>query len=650
MRARLERRFSRLPIGRKLHFLIALTTGIALLLACAGFMAYEFAVFRTEALERATSVAEVVARNSRAAVSFHDVRAAERTLGALGAEEEVSRACILTGEGRVLATYPEAADAERECWGPPRGAAEGHVFQDRALLLTLPIRLDGESIGTLLVRYELSGAYERVLRYMAIVVVVMLGSLGIAVLIAQGLQALIARPVDRLVRVARRVSRDQDYSLRAVKSSDDELGVLIDSFNEMLDKIEGRDAALARHRETLEQQVAERTRTLATQNENLRQEIEARRRAETALRKSERDIRMLMEQASDGIAILNTQAEILAINPAGCEMLGWSPDDAVGMRLRDLLPPAEAGRTPSLREALGDGRVLLQERRLQRGDGSFLWTETSMKRLDDGRVQAIIRDVTHRKELEEQLRHAQKMEAVGQLAAGVAHEVNNPMSFVRSNLSILRKEWDGFERELVELGARTDLREGFAECSDLIDESLEGVDRVVSIVRDVKEFTHQGVHEHALVDLREVLDGVLRLAAPYFGPDVRIERDYGPAPLVSCVVDQIRQVFLNLVVNASDAVGECGLSVLRIREADPGVRITVEDDGCGVAPEIASRLFDPFFTTKPVGQGTGLGLAISYDIVRRHGGSITFESEPVRGAAFHVTLPADGDDHELSPV
>jgi two-component system NtrC family sensor kinase len=177
----------------------------------------------------------------------------------------------------------------------------------------------------------------------------------------------------------------------------------------------------------------------------------------------------------------------------------------------------------------------------------------------------------------------------------------------------------------------------------MIDESLEGVDRASAIVRDVKGLAHAGRGERAMADLNELLDGVLRMAAPQLRVTAVVEKNYGLIPLVACAPQELQQVFLNLVLNASQAIARSGTIRVRTEAQDRSVMVWIEDDGCGIEASLLDRIFDPFFTTKPVGEGTGLGLGIAHEIVRKHGGEITIDSKPGRGTVFGVRLPVRAD-------
>lgn len=245
--------------------------------------------------------------------------------------------------------------------------------------------------------------------------------------------------------------------------------------------------------------------------------------------------------------------------------------------------------------------------------------------------------VAERTALQDRLRQSQKMEAVGQLAAGLAHEINNPMSYVQSNLNRLREEW-GQVRGALEKADAPQAGESVATCEELIGDCLEGIERTVGIVREVQEFSHVGA-ARGEVDLVGVVDSALRVATPRAGEGVAFERDVRPIRGLVGSTNQIRQVLVNLIVNAIHAVGEDGRIRISTARSGADAVIRVEDDGPGIAPDVRERLFEPFYTTKPVGVGTGLGLYISYEIAKNHGGAIRVDSTLGAGASFEVRLP-----------
>jgi PAS domain S-box-containing protein len=358
---------------------------------------------------------------------------------------------------------------------------------------------------------------------------------------------------------------------------------------------------------------------------------------------SESRYRGLIENAPIGIFACDPFGRITTRNPRLFEILGkpqgaGRPEDNVLSHPRGIA----AGVAETVRQCLSRGEVITAEHRY-----TSSWGRTADVRLivapirgSSGAITGalgLVEDVSDRRTLEEGLRRSQKLESVGQLAAGIAHEINNPMAFVRTNLAVLREEWHVLRKELA--GDAPELRERFSECEALIDESLEGIERTIAIARDMREFAHSGGVDRAAVDVNQLVEGCVRFASPHCRGATRIDESYGEVPPVWGSAGQLRQVFVNLLVNGLQAVGQVGTVRVETVLAGEWAVVRISDDGQGVRPEHLDRLFDPFFTTKPAGEGTGLGLYVSHEIVRGHGGEITVESTPGQGAAFEVRLP-----------
>jgi diguanylate cyclase (GGDEF)-like protein len=271
------------PIRQKLVAISLLSSGAALILACGALIAYELVSFHDVTLQKLSSVAGVIAANSSAALSFDDPESAEATLSALHAEARIIGACIYQADGARFAAYRRDADSPGcDPWladVPPENG------RGRSLSVSLPIELEGEALGTIVVRSEALDLYARVLGYGSIVGLVMLVS-GLASLpLASKLQRFISDPILRLVETARRISADHDFSVRAMSEGRDEVGVLVGAFNEMLDQLELRDLALARHRDNLEEEVEKRTSELRAVNEELERQVAQREQAEDRIRR-----------------------------------------------------------------------------------------------------------------------------------------------------------------------------------------------------------------------------------------------------------------------------------------------------------------------------------------------------------------------------
>jgi signal transduction histidine kinase len=277
-----------------------------------------------------------------------------------------------------------------------------------------------------------------------------------------------------------------------------------------------------------------------------------------------------------------------------------------------------------------------------------------MKEKDEQRV--LIRKL---EDIHSQLLQSEKMASIGQLAAGIAHEINNPIGYVYSNLGTLEKYvldifslLDRYEQAEVSITdpealqrlqadkkkldvefVKTDLRA-------LMDESKEGIVRVKTIVQNLKDFSHSGAtDEWHFADLHKGLDSTLLIVNNEIKYKADVVKEYGDIPDVECLLSQLNQVFMNLLVNAAHAIEERGTITIRTGVEGSEVWVEIADTGHGIPPENLKKIFEPFFTTKPVGKGTGLGLSVSYGIVQKHHGRLEVQSEVGKGSAFRVWLP-----------
>ena len=322
--------------------------------------------------------------------------------------------------------------------------------------------------------------------------------------------------------------------------------------------------------------------------------------------------------ANEGLARLAAQPVQRMDGMPVSELLTWSFDSADHDEVDCELRTAGGGRIP----------VAVSSEQLRDRQGNDL-----------GRV-VVVRDLREVADLRHRLVTSARLAAVGELAAGIAHEINNPMAFVRANLSQLESRWKEVRAELERAGRAEALRDALGDVDELVADSLEGVDRAVEIVRNVKGFAHPGNGGREPLDLHRILEDVLRLIAPQLRGRAEVEKNFEELPELTGVPQQLRQVFVNLLLNASQAISPGGHIRLSTRSENGRAVVIVADDGPGIAPEIIDRIFDPFFTTKAVGEGTGLGLAIAHQIITSHGGAIKVESPPGQGATFRVELPA----------
>jgi len=275
---------------------------------------------------------------------------------------------------------------------------------------------------------------------------------------------------------------------------------------------------------------------------------------------------------------------------------------------------------------------------------------------------------TELERLQAQIVHSEKMASLGQLAAGVAHELNNPAGFIYGNMDFLSDAVDSIERLLTlydsatlsenvraQVGAlkeEIDYANTLADLHSIIADCREGADRIRSVVQNLRTFSRLDEAEFKKVDIHEGIDSTVRLLSRYYSQGrIEIRREYGALPLVDCYAGQLNQVWMNLLANAAQAVEKTSGGEVTIQTSveKQTVMVAVSDTGCGIEPEHLRKIFDPFFTTKPVGEGTGLGLSVTYGIVERHGGFIRVRSRPGHGTTFVVGLPVGASPPPTPP-
>jgi PAS domain S-box-containing protein len=347
----------------------------------------------------------------------------------------------------------------------------------------------------------------------------------------------------------------------------------------------------------------------------------------------------ILDTLDDGVIMTTPGGAIRRANRGLLRLTGLDAEEVLGADLDRILERAPGSATDGPREANGFVRSEGGERVPVAVAASPLRDQRGH---DLGEV-VVVRDMREIEEMRRRMLTQSRLVAVGELAAGLAHEINNPLAFVRANLAQLERNWDetcGADGSVdpVAVASRS------AENRELIEESIVGVDRAAEIVRGVRRFTHSGVPVREDTDLNELLEDAVSMLRPRLREgDVTVELRTGALPPVRCASQELRQTFLNLIRNAIDATGGKGRVTVTSRAAGDQVAVDVHDDGGGIPPELFDRIFDPFFTTKGVGEGTGLGLAISWQIVQSHGGHIQAHSDPGGGTTFTVYLPAGGD-------
>ncbi len=403
-------------------------------------------------------------------------------------------------------------------------------------------------------------------------------------------------------------------------------------------------------------------------------DISEAKRAEQALRESEQRYRELFENATEIIFTTDLEGNFISLNRAGQRVLGYTETEASQTAIWRIVTP-ECWETlkRDLVQMLGGESQLSSEIELTAKDGRRVKLEVKPRLVCDGEkpieVQAIARDITGRDAAEVELRQAQKLESVGRLAAGIAHEINTPIQYIGDNARFLQESFDSLKkmfgkfeelhnavvsgavnddllRDLQRAEKESDCEFALEEIPHAIAQTMEGVDRVATIVHAMKEFAHPQRKEMVLSDLNRALMNTLTVARNELKYVAEVETELGALPMVVCNVGELNQVFLNLLVNSAHAVadviksGEKGRITVRTEAEGDKVHVSIADTGAGIPESIRNKIYDPFFTTKEVGRGTGQGLAIARSVVvERHKGTLTFESAVGKGTVFHIRLP-----------
>ena len=370
------------------------------------------------------------------------------------------------------------------------------------------------------------------------------------------------------------------------------------------------------------------------------EDITERKRAEAALAESERHYRSLFETSKDGILISDVDGNIQDANPAILAMLGYGLDEICRKTVEEITPPEWRNFTTEARDNLRFGPRDEYEKEYLHRDGTAIPVTVHVWRVDQeqSRIMAIIRDISERKQVEEQLRQAQKMEAIGQLTGGIAHDFNNLLTVISGNLEMISDELDGN-----------------ATLSNMAASAIRAAERGASLTQRLLAFSRKQMLLPRTIAIDQLLTEMTDLLTRTLGATIAIEVTHLDGSL-TCQADasQLENAILNLAINARDAMPDGGRLIIFSRRATVDeaaaakledmptgdyALLEVTDTGCGIGPEELERVFDPFFTTKDVGKGSGLGLSMVYGFAKQSGGQAVIQSEPGRGTTVSIYLP-----------
>jgi PAS domain S-box-containing protein len=607
-------RFQNLSIKNKLITISMLTSAVALFFALAIYVTGAFFVTRDGTMERISSLARVVGTNCVAALTFNDPEAAGETLKALSAEPQIVFARIYDEKGAPFAEYQRSDAPSKDksasahsLLEPVLKAAEpvfnlSYRYHEGELQVIAPILLDKRRIGAVAVTSDLSELVRNMKRVAASSLIVLFLSFGVAYAVSSMTQRTISGPITNLTDIMKKVSQDKDYSVRVTSDSQDELGTLFRGFNQMLSEIQARDEKL-----------------YFTQ--------------------------FSVDHMGDAALWMDSAGRIVNVNHAAGEALGVAPDTLLSMTIEDIDPSLDQERWAALWAKVKQRTAITFESTHLKKDGKFFPVEVFANFLAfQGQefMCAFARNITERKTLQLQLEQAQKMEAIGTLAGGVAHDLNNILGGLVGYPDVL----------LMGLPPDSTLRK------PLLSVKASG-EKAAAIVQDMLTLARRGVDLRTAVNLNEIVDEYIKSAEhariQQFHSSVRFETVLDPElPNILGSEIHLSKTLMNLVSNAAEAIsykGNVTISTFRrlleeplmgfqtIAEGEYAV-LRVEDDGTGMCAEDTRKIFEPFYTKKKMGRsGTGLGMSVVSGTVKDHKGFIDLRSIEDRGTRFDLYFP-----------
>jgi PAS domain S-box-containing protein len=631
--------FDSASIQRKLALLVLSASLFALVLASLGFGIYERVSFRTDIARELSTLADTLGANSAASLAFDDQKTAREMLKALQADHQILGACLYDNHGVIFAEY-RRADLGRD-YHMPASRPDGAYFGPQSFTLFRAVSLDGVKTGSIAIISDLSAFRATMWEFANIAIVVLLVSILATYLISSRFLRVITAPLLQLADVAGRVSLEENYTLRAVPHGSDEIARVIRSFNQMLDRIRDRDAALQDSNSQLEIRVQDRTRALQG-------EVNDRLRAEHALYEERSMLRALIDNVPDFMYVKDLECRFVVANTSLARSVGaHNHEELLGKMDRDFYPQELADAYFRDDQAVLRTKEPLFDREEEctneKGDTIFLLT-TKVPLLDNrGEVTGIVgvgRNISARVKAERAMQKAREAaeaasRAKSEFLANMSHEIRTPLNGIMG---------------MTDLALDTDLTPEQREFLETVKMSSDSLLNVINDILDFSKIEAGKIDLEAVnFSLRDCLETTLKtlaLRADEKGLELLCEIASEVPEVVEGDSGRLRQVLVNLIGNAIKFTdkGEVALSVrLEVAGGDNHLlRFTVCDTGIGIPPEKQKLIFDPFTqadtsTTRKYG-GTGLGLTISSRLVHMMDGRIWLESEGGRGTQFHFTV------------
>ncbi len=745
---------SGLALRGKLLSVIMIVSSCSMLLASSVFIFYQWYAFRQFLAEELISQAEIIADNTEVSLAFNDPKDAQDVMESLGTRDSIMLACLYSSNGNQFAAWSRDT-AMAMC--PAYSSESGYSFENKTLLVRRKVTMGDQIIGTIVIQSDLRELNPFVNNSIVVSILMLLIAGAIAFVLSARLQALISGPILYLAGLAEDVSRERDYSKRAAIQGNDEIGQLADGLNNMLARIEKRELQLRKSEKQL-RAIIDNTSSLVYLKDlqgnylmvNQRfadlfnvdvndiqtwkeqdifsaEEIKIFKENDLAVIRHEKlmefeeqvsqaggvhtyisvkfplydenaqpyalcgistDITDRIEAAGEMRQLRNYLSNIIdsmpsvlvGIDPGG-QITQWNKQaekisgisfyEARGRMLTDIMPGL-VNEMDKIKQAVRERRVITDNRMTNKKEEEIRYTDMTIYPLIANGVEGaviLLDDVTERVRIEEMMVQTEKMMSVGGLAAGMAHEINNPLGIMmQSAQNISRRVSPDIAANVKaaeDCGTSVDTIHAYLKkrmILDFIEDIRKAGARAAAIVANMLQFSRRSDSMKQNADITELLDKTLELAASdydlkkkYDFRHIKIIREYEPdLPKIPMFVTEIEQVILNLLKNAAQAIAESEgneepLIVLRVRRErkEQLIRVEIEDNGIGMVENIRKRIFEPFFTTKPVGTGTGLGLSVSFMIItNNHQGKINVESTPGRGSRFIINLPLAADMEE----
>ena len=659
-----------LSIRNKLIGIILFVTILALGSGFTLVILNEIETFRARMMNRTMVTAQAIGDYCVSPLAFRDQEGADSVLVKLAGMPSVVNAIVYDMDRNVFATFTRSENAAITA---PTIRERSSEFVDDYLHVFHPIFHKDEYYGTIYLRVSTESLNATIKDYLRDMVLLMGGLIVVSVFLALRLQRIISQPILDLAGLARQITEEENYALRVQKKGDDETGLLYDGFNNMLEQIQNRET----ERDSAEEALRESERKFRTLTANI----------PGAVYRCAHDPDWTMDFISE---------EIEAVS-------GYRASDFIQNSVRTYAGIIHPDDIKMVKETVQEGILerapYIIEYRIVRSDGAIRWVYEKGQGIfsEDGRflwLDGVIFDITERKQAEEELAkyqehleelvdtrtleltdanrqlrqevserkraeeeveatlaklaQSEKMASLGMLVAGVAHEINTPVGAISSMHNTLMRAVVKLRSTLDTIcSAESDEHRSVHKLFKILEDGnrviTSGTERITNIVRRLKSFARLDESDLQRVDLHEGIEDTLTIVHHELKHKAVVERNFGQFPPIACYPGQLNQVYVNLLINAVQAIKDKGTITITTFRKNDHVHIRIKDTGVGIPKELLGRIFDPGVTTKGVGVGTGLGLSICYQIIEDHHGKILVESQVGKGTTFTVVLPMNLD-------